>query len=120
MAREPSVELPRPPNEDQLERQRKGNKTQAATPHNSSHSSSKSQNTKAINIAISEKELDGAHKIIPPEHNVTNPRKKNGVMVSPSQDVYRSKKSTDSTAPVQRNHEAIFEEDANKSPELRP
>ncbi|KAH0655533.1 hypothetical protein KY285_030415 [Solanum tuberosum] len=87
MAREPPMELPRPPDIDQPERHGKSNKTQLAMPHNSSHSSSNSQNIEAINTAILEKELDGTRKIISPEVHVSIHGKSTDVMKSPKHDL---------------------------------
>ncbi|KAH0652853.1 hypothetical protein KY289_030531 [Solanum tuberosum] len=87
MALEPPMELPRPPDIDQPERHGKSNKTQPATPHNSSHSSSNSQNIEAINTAILEKELDGIRKIISPEVHVSIHGKSTDVMKSPKHDL---------------------------------
>jgi len=119
MAREPPVELSRPPDEDQLERHCKSNKTHLATPHNSSYSSSNSQNTEAINTAISERELDGIRKINSPEVHVSIHGKSIVVMKSPNHDLYSTKKPTDSIVPIERSREANLERNANKSPEVR-
>ncbi|KAH0639356.1 hypothetical protein KY285_035942 [Solanum tuberosum] len=94
MAREPPAELPRPPDKDQPERHGKSNKSHQTKPHNSSHSSSNSQNTEAINTVILEKELEGTHKII------SHP--------------------TDSTVPIERSRDAILKGIANKFLEVRP
>ncbi|KAH0709370.1 hypothetical protein KY284_010797 [Solanum tuberosum] len=119
MAREPPVELSRPPDEDQLERHGKSNKTHLATPHNSSYSSSNSQNTEAINTAISERELDGIRKVISPEVHVSIHGKSITVMKSPNHDLYATKNPTDSIVPIERSREANLERNANKSPEVR-
>ncbi|KAG5572055.1 hypothetical protein H5410_061821 [Solanum commersonii] len=120
MAREPPVELSQPPDKDHLERHGKSNKTQLATPHNSSYSSSNSQNTEAINTAISERELDGTRKIISLEVHVSIHGKSIAVTKSPNHDLYSTKNPTDSIVPIERSRNANLERNANKSPEVHP
>ncbi|KAH0684449.1 hypothetical protein KY289_022201 [Solanum tuberosum] len=67
MAREPPAELPRSPDDVQMERLNVNYKTHPATLSDSSYNSTNLQNTVAINTAISVKELEGTRKIIPPE-----------------------------------------------------
>ncbi|WMV45632.1 hypothetical protein MTR67_039017 [Solanum verrucosum] len=118
MAREPPMELSRPPDEEQLERHGKSNKTHLATPHNSSYSSSNTQKTEAINTAISEREMDGIRKINSPELHVSIHGKSIVVMKSPNHDLYSTKNPTDSIVPIERYRDANLERNANKSPEV--
>ncbi|KAG5613680.1 hypothetical protein H5410_013504 [Solanum commersonii] len=120
MAREPPVELSQPPDKDHLERYGKSNKTQLATPHNSSYSSSNSQNTEAINTATSERELDGTIKIISPEVHVSIHGKSIAVTKSSKHDLYSTKNPTDYIVPIERSRDANLERNANKSPEVHP
>uniref|UniRef100_M1DW50 Bifunctional endo-1,4-beta-xylanase xylA n=1 Tax=Solanum tuberosum TaxID=4113 RepID=M1DW50_SOLTU len=62
MAREPPVEPHRPPDQHPSERHDNGNNPQLSTLHYTSHSSSKSQDTDAVNTAFSKKELEGTRK----------------------------------------------------------
>ncbi|KAH0639252.1 hypothetical protein KY290_036531 [Solanum tuberosum] len=119
MAREPPAELPRSPDDVQMERLNVNYKTHPATLSDSSYNSTNLQNTVAINTAISVKELEGTRKIIPPEASALIHGNASGVMESPIHDLHPRKKSSDSTAPIDRNHQAIFARDANESPESR-
>ncbi|KAH0657912.1 hypothetical protein KY289_026660 [Solanum tuberosum] len=119
MAREPPVELPRPPDQCQSERHGNGNKPQLLRSHYTSQSSSKSQDTDAVNTAFSEKELEGIRKIMSYETTGLNHGKVLGPMECTSFDLQHSKKSIDSTVPIVRNREAISERNANESPESR-
>ncbi|KAH0672720.1 hypothetical protein KY284_023807 [Solanum tuberosum] len=107
MARELSMELPRPPNQCQSERHGNGNKPQLLTPQYTSHSSSKSQDTYAVNTAFSKKELEGIRKMISTEATGSNHGKVLGHMECTSPDLQHSKKSFDSTVPIDSNREAI-------------
>ncbi|KAH0639197.1 hypothetical protein KY290_036481 [Solanum tuberosum] len=118
MAREPPAELPWPPNEYQTERLNDSNKTHPATLSNSPHNSMNSQNTDAINTAISVKELDGTREIISPGVVVFINEKGIGNMESPSLDLHHSKNPVDFTVPTNRNREGTFARNANESQEL--
>ncbi|KAH0639241.1 hypothetical protein KY290_036520 [Solanum tuberosum] len=117
MAREPQTELHRPPNDAQSEHLNISNKTDPASLSNSSHNSTNLQNTDAINTMISVKELEGTRQIISLEVNALIHGKAIGVMESPNHDLHFSKKSSNSTVPIERNRQATFARDANQSPE---
>ncbi|KAG5586090.1 hypothetical protein H5410_046524, partial [Solanum commersonii] len=95
------------------------NKTQPATLSNSSHISTKSQNTDAINIAISVKELESTQEINSPEVNTLIRGKWIGNMEYTSFDLQHNKKSTNSIVPIASNREAISARIANSLPEMR-
>ncbi|KAH0719083.1 hypothetical protein KY290_012910 [Solanum tuberosum] len=118
MAREPLMELPTTSNETQSKRQDDGNKTHPSTLSNSSHNSTNSQNTNAINTAFSVKELEGTRKIISPRVNALIREKVIGNMECTSLGLQHSQKSIDSTFPIDSNREAIFARVANESPEM--
>ncbi|KAH0652702.1 hypothetical protein KY289_030380 [Solanum tuberosum] len=120
MARETPPELPRPPDELQQGRLNDSNKTQLATLSNSSHNSTKLQNTDAINTAISVKELEGTREFISTGDNTLIRGKGIGNMESTNLDLQHSKQPSDSTVPIARNREAISARIANSSPEMRP
>uniref|UniRef100_M1DH02 Bifunctional endo-1,4-beta-xylanase xylA n=1 Tax=Solanum tuberosum TaxID=4113 RepID=M1DH02_SOLTU len=120
MARETPPELPRPPDELQKGRLNDSNKTQLATLSNSSHNSTKLQNTNAINTAISVKELEGTREFISTGDNTLIRGKGIGNMESTNLDLQHSKKPSDSTVPIARNREAISKRIANSSPEMCP
>ncbi|KAH0639257.1 hypothetical protein KY285_035843 [Solanum tuberosum] len=62
MARDLSVEPHRPPDQHPSERHDNGNNPQLSTLHYTSHCSSKSQDTDAVNTTFSKKELEGTRK----------------------------------------------------------
>ncbi|KAG5586020.1 hypothetical protein H5410_046454 [Solanum commersonii] len=119
MAHEPPVELRWLPDHHQSERHDDGNKPQSSTPSYTSHSSSKAQDTKAVNTAISERELEGIRKFISHEISGSNLGKVSMTLESTSPELQHSKKSLDSTIPIDSNREAISARIATESTELR-
>uniref|UniRef100_M1DIN8 Uncharacterized protein n=1 Tax=Solanum tuberosum TaxID=4113 RepID=M1DIN8_SOLTU len=117
MSREPPVELSQPPDQCQSERHDNDNKPQLLTPHYTFHSSFKLQDTYVVNTSFSEKELEGIRKIISYETIGSNHGKMLGLTEYTSSDLQHSKKTIDSTIPIDRNREAISTRIANESPE---
>ncbi|KAG5585272.1 hypothetical protein H5410_045706 [Solanum commersonii] len=109
----------RPPDEDQSERLNVADKTHTGTLSDSSHNSTNSQSTDAINTIISVKELEATRKIISPSVSILIREKVIGYMESPSFDLNHSKNSTDFTVLIDGNREAICAKDVNESLELR-
>ncbi|KAH0652875.1 hypothetical protein KY289_030553 [Solanum tuberosum] len=119
MAREPPVEPHWPPDQHPSERHDNGNNPQLSTLHYTSHSSSKSQDTDAVNTAFSKKELEGTRKFNFHDASGLNLGKVLMAIESTSPELQHSKKSLDSTVPIDSNREAISVRIATESPELR-
>ncbi|KAG5605830.1 hypothetical protein H5410_027322 [Solanum commersonii] len=117
MASTPPVKLPRPP--DQLEKMHNHNtsKTQHDLSSDSSYNSSKLRREVAIQIAISEKELDWAKKFISMASSGEIRVQRNGEGDSQSKDLHNTHKSVKSTFPFTRNQEAISGRFIGESPQ---
>ncbi|KAH0661511.1 hypothetical protein KY284_026442 [Solanum tuberosum] len=120
MAREPPVDNFRPPDQSQQGRHEQKNKTHQELQSNSSYNFMKSRHNEAMNIAISEKELEGIQKIISSEHDMVIQEMLFSGKDYTSQDLQHTKKSGDYSLPIARTEEAISEKIAAPSPELRP
>uniref|UniRef100_M1DNV2 Bifunctional endo-1,4-beta-xylanase xylA n=1 Tax=Solanum tuberosum TaxID=4113 RepID=M1DNV2_SOLTU len=119
MAREPPVSLFQAAGPSHLRRSEETNKTHQESLSNSSYNSTNSRNTEAMNIAISERELEGIQKIISPGRDRLIHRKLLTGNDSPNQGLQHTQKSHDSTMPIARSDEAISGELVAHSPELR-
>uniref|UniRef100_M1E0Z7 Uncharacterized protein n=1 Tax=Solanum tuberosum TaxID=4113 RepID=M1E0Z7_SOLTU len=120
MAREPPVDNFRPPDQSQQGRHEQKNKTHQELQSNSSYNFMKSRHNEAMNIAISEKELEGIQNIISSEHDMVIQEMLFSGKDYTSQDLQHTKKSGDYSLPIARTEEAISEKIAAPSPELRP
>ncbi|KAH0712245.1 hypothetical protein KY289_008204 [Solanum tuberosum] len=119
MAREPPEVPFRPPDQSHQERLDKTDKTHPQSPSNSISNSVNSRLNEAMNIAISERELDGIRKNISTDFNdVFYERLANGDD-SPNQELQHTKKSVDSIIPIARTEDAISGQIAKESPERR-
>ncbi|KAH0673687.1 hypothetical protein KY285_011782 [Solanum tuberosum] len=106
MAREPPVGLFRLPDQGHQERPEQTNKThQEASSSNSSYNSTNSRNTEVMNIAISEKEMDGIQQIISSDRDTLIDRKLFSGNDSTNKGLQHTKKSHDSTLPNERSKE---------------
>ncbi|KAH0684401.1 hypothetical protein KY285_021903 [Solanum tuberosum] len=119
MARAPPVSLIRPPDQSHQRRPEETNKIHHESASNSSYNSTKSRNTEAMNIAISERELDGIQKFISPDHDKLIHRKLFSGNDSPNQGLQHTQKSHDSITPIVRSEEAISEKIGTNPSELR-
>ncbi|KAH0665197.1 hypothetical protein KY285_026403 [Solanum tuberosum] len=95
MAREPPVDNFRPPDQSQQWRHEQKNKTHQELQSNSSYNFMKSRHNEAMNIAISEKELEGIQKIISSEHDMVIQEMLFSGKDYTSQDLQHTKKSGD-------------------------
>ncbi|KAH0776722.1 hypothetical protein KY290_008133 [Solanum tuberosum] len=119
MAREPPEDPFRPPDQPHQERLEQTNKTHPPSPSNSIGNSVNSRMNEAMNIAISERELDGIRKNISTDLNdVFDTRLVHG-NESPNQELQHITKSMDSIIPIARSKDASSGQIANESPERR-
>uniref|UniRef100_M1DZR1 Bifunctional endo-1,4-beta-xylanase xylA n=1 Tax=Solanum tuberosum TaxID=4113 RepID=M1DZR1_SOLTU len=119
MAREPPVGLFRLPNLGKQRRLEQTNKTHHESSSNSTYNSTNSQNNEAMHIAISEMELDGIQKIISTDRDEVIHRKLFSGDDSPPQRLQHTKKSCDSTSPIERTEEMNSGKSSKKSLERR-
>uniref|UniRef100_M1DFN3 CG6004 n=1 Tax=Solanum tuberosum TaxID=4113 RepID=M1DFN3_SOLTU len=117
MVCEPPVGTFRSPDQSQQRRLEQTNKTHQESPSNSSYNSTNSRNNEAMNIAISEKELEGIQKIISPDRDMVIHGKLFSGNESTNQGLQHTKKSGDSTLPIERTEEAISGKIAAPAPE---
>ncbi|KAH0674030.1 hypothetical protein KY290_026276 [Solanum tuberosum] len=118
MAREPPVSTVKPPDGSYQRRPEMLNKTHQESSSNSSYSSTNLPNTKAMHIAILERELDGMQEIISPERETLICKKLFKGNDSTNQELQHTKKLGESIVPVERTDEAIFGNFAKKLPNL--
>ncbi|KAH0716635.1 hypothetical protein KY285_012666 [Solanum tuberosum] len=119
MAREPPEELFRPPDQFHQERLGQRNKTHQQSPTTSSSNSVKSRINEAINIAISERELDGIRKNISSDHTDVIHEKVVRGIDSPHKDLQHTTKSSDFISPIVRSEEANSGQIVAELPERR-
>ncbi|XP_049366633.1 uncharacterized protein LOC125831499 [Solanum verrucosum] len=119
MARAPPVNLFRPPDQSHLRRFEETNKTHQESPSNSSYNFTKLRNTEAMNIAISERELEGIHKFISLDRDKLINRKLFSGNDSTNQGLQHTQKLHDSIAPIARSDEATSGKIRANSPERR-
>ncbi|KAG5580323.1 hypothetical protein H5410_050950 [Solanum commersonii] len=105
MARASPVNLLRSPDQSHLRCSEETNKTHHGSPSNSSYNSTNSRNTEAMNIAISERELDGIQKINSPGHDRMIHRELFYGNDSTNQGLQHTQKSHDSIKPIARTDE---------------
>ncbi|KAH0736216.1 hypothetical protein KY290_011893 [Solanum tuberosum] len=119
MARAPPVNLFRPPDQSHQRRSEETIKSHQEPASNSSYNSTKSRNTEAMNIAISERELDGIQRFISPDRDKLIHRKLFSRDDSPTQGLQHTQKSHESITPIVRSEEANSEKIGANPSELR-
>ncbi|KAG5606146.1 hypothetical protein H5410_027638 [Solanum commersonii] len=119
MAREPPMVLFRPSDQSLQERLEQMNKTHQQSPSISISNSVNSRMNEAINIASSEKEIDGNRKNISIDLNIVFYGKLVSGDDSPRQELQHTTKSLDSFIPIARPEEVISEQIAKESQERR-
>ncbi|KAK6803129.1 hypothetical protein RDI58_000913 [Solanum bulbocastanum] len=120
MATEPPDVQLRPPDQDQSTRNSCAYKPLVDASPESSANSSKMRRIEAIHVAISEKELDWARKIISLEQSGmirVNPADKHE---STYKDLSASQKSNDSIIQIERSKQGNSREITQESPSMRP
>ncbi|KAH0781484.1 hypothetical protein KY290_001082 [Solanum tuberosum] len=119
MAHLPPAELVRPPDISPIIQKNKREQTQQSSVSQSSHNSSDERKNEEVNIAISERELDWARKIITMAQSCSIRDRRDGENESQSQALPNTRKSKDSTVPFERNQVTNSGRNSGDSPQSR-